>query len=626
MLQSIRDNSQGIIAKVIVGLIIVTFALFGVESLVSLTNGSNAPATVNGEEITEQELYQEVELQRRQILSQMGENADPALLQDDLISQAVLENLIEQKVLVQSATEQGMVISEQLIDQILVSTRDFQVDGRFDRAQFNSVLRSAGLTPLSYRSLLSRDQLISQERFGYQLSSFVLNNEVDSLLALDRQTRDISYFVIPAAPVRADVQISDEAIAEAYEARKASLMTDEQVIVDYLLLERGDMAQDVTISNDELQSQYQAMISNFEAEQERRVSHILIELSEQQSDDQAMAKAQKLADRLAAGEDFAELARTESDDIGSSEQGGDLGFNDKSVFEGPFADALFELNDVGDVSAPVRTEFGYHLIKLTGVQKAEVPSFAEAEEKLREDLVADKVNEIFVDRFKELEDISFSSGDLIEPSEVLGLKIQTSEAFGRNGLSELFSNRHVVEAAFSEEVLEEGVNSAVIELDSDRALVLNVKQHLAPRVKSLDEVEDQLRAELVNSEAAKQLQAKADESVAALNGGTDMISASGTFELVVSSAVDRAATSVPAEIRTEAFRMPAPVDGANYTTVELFDGSFAVVELSKVAAGSAEIADEERAAMTRILANRGGQTDYRAMIETAKASAEIERL
>ena len=629
MLQSIRDNSQSIVAKIIVGLIIVTFALFGVESLVSLTAGSNAPASVNGEEISERDLLQGVELQRRQLLAQMGENADPTLLQDDLIGEAVLERLIEEAVLVQSAQNQNMRISDQLIDQLIVSTSEFQLDGRFDRSQFEATLRNAGLSPLMYRDILRKEKLMEQERFGYLLSSFILPSEVEKVIELDRQVRDVSYFTLPIEPFKAQVSITDDQLKAAYEEQKASLMTDEQVVVDYLLLDREALVGEVVVSDDDLQSQYQALLANFEAQEARGVSHILLEITDEQDDAAAKAKADALYQRLQSGEDFASLAKEASDDIGSSETGGDLGVNTKGAFDEAFEDALFALAEVGDFSEPVRTDFGYHLIKLTAKQKQEAPQFADVEAELRQELSDAKADELYVAQLKELEDISFSAGDLVEPAEVMGLKIQTSKPFSRVGSADgglIGSNPRVVKAAFGDEVLKEQLNSSVIELDRGRAVVVHLNEHLQPRAKDFDEVATSLREQLAEKAASEQLKAKVDAALAELAAGKDIISVSGTAQLAQLSGVDRGNVELPMEVRAELFRMAHPTDKPTYKAVELFDGSYAIVALEKVSAGEQALADRERTAMQRILSSRNGQNDFGAVVEYKKSQAEIERL
>jgi peptidyl-prolyl cis-trans isomerase D len=631
MLQSIRDNSQSIVAKVIVGLIVVTFALFGVESLVSLTTGTQAPATVNGEEIGEQELFRAVELQRRQLLAQMGANADPAALDDNLIRAMVLDRLVDDAVLVQSAREQGMAISPQMLDQMIVGTGDFQIDGTFDRDQFEAVLRNVGLTPLTYRDYLRRETLIEQEKAGYQLSAFVTDGQLKNLLALDRQTRDMAWFELEDAPVRAQIEVTEADVAARYDAQRDLYQTEEQVSIRYLLLDKADLLGDIEVTDAELQGQYQQVLAGFSSDEERGAAHILIEISDERDAAAAEARAQALKKQLDEGADFAALARENSDDPGSSASGGDLGLNARGMFVGPFEDALFALSDEGQVSEPVRTEFGYHLIKLGKIVQTEAPSFDEMQTELREQILAQKGESRYVEQLERLADVTFSSGNLEEPAEELQLDIQTLGPFGRSGGSdEISANPRVLAAAFSPELINDGVNSAPIELDAGRSVVIRVQEHLRPRQQTQDEVADSIRQELLDEKTAARMDELAEGLLAQLKQGADMatLAAAQDQSLIELADVSRASRDLGTEVRAELFRMPQPpAGGASYASVELNTGARAIVALRAVKTPDLDgaVSADELKAMRGYLAGRQGQQDYQDLVRTLKGAAEIEK-
>ncbi len=626
MLQSIRDSSQSIVAKIIVGLIIVTFALFGVESLVSLTAESNAPATVNGEEITQQELYQATELQRRQLLSQMGENADPALLDDGLISTMVLDSLIEQKSLLLAAQDKNMIISDRMIDQMIINTPDFQVEGQFNRNQFEAALRNAGFTPLMYRELLRKERLLEQQRNAYQLSAFAVPSELDRIVALDRQTRDISYFVLPIAAAEKNIQVSEDDVKAKYEAEKSALMTLEQVAVEYILLDKNDLRENIDVSDSELKAQYDQFLASYQAEEQRAVSHILVEVSPNQDDKAALEKIRAVQARIKAGETFEVLARSESDDVGSASAGGDLGLNGKGVFSAPFEESMFALA-VNEVSQPVRTEYGYHLIKVTGISESDVPDFAEMKFKLTDDIVDQKVEAIYVERLELMADITFSAGDLIEPAEVMGLVIHESEPFDRaGGELDITGNAKVVAAAFSNDLIKEKINSAPIELDKERTVVVRVKTHFEPRVQGFDEVSDLLKQELVEQLAGEALAAKAQQAVSDLISGKGIGEVAMSAEVMQESSVSRASEGLPKSVRELAFSLSKPEEGRVVASkTELDDGSVAVVRLNKVDLPKIMLSDDERKSMAMFLATRFGQQEYQSLVSQLKNGAEIER-
>ncbi|MDO6515150.1 MULTISPECIES: SurA N-terminal domain-containing protein [unclassified Neptuniibacter] len=627
MLQSIRDNSQGIIAKIIVGLIAVTFALFGVESLVSLTAGSNAPATVNGEEISQQDLVQGVQLQKRQMLSQMGEDADPALLDDNLISNMVLEGLIEQTVLVQSASDQGLTFSDNMIDQLILTTTDFQQDGQFNRAQFEAVLRNAGLTPMMYRDLIRKDKITEQERAAFMLSAFTLPSELTSIAQLDSQTRDLRYFTLPASSLRSSLNVSDQEIADYYDEHRSEYLTDEQVAIEYLLLERSALETEITVTDEQLESAYQLLIDTFQAQELRHSAHILVAISDEQDDAAAKAKAANIAERIAAGEAFEAIAKTESDDPASAEMGGDLGVNEKGVFSDEFDNALFAL-EKGQVSSPVRTEFGYHIIKLIDIEATEVPSFEKAKADLASDLLNQLSEEEYVAQLERLADISFSSGDLVEPSEVLDLEIQKTELFSRTGSEdEITANPKVLGVAFDEELIKDGLNSTPIELDSGRALVLRVVQHELPREKTLEEVAAMIKEALLDEKVAQALAAQADELIAKLKQGDSLENVATGATVTTLAGVTRTQQDLPQELRSAVFKLPKPAENAmSYAAVDMLDGSKSIVVLDKVTEADVDLKPEEISYMSMMLSNRKGQQDYQDYLTQLKEKAEVERL
>ncbi|MDO6469627.1 SurA N-terminal domain-containing protein [Neptunomonas phycophila] len=625
MLQSIRDNSQGIVAKVIVGLIVVTFALFGVESLVSLTAGSNAPASVNGEEITEQELYQATQIQRRQLLSQMGENANPALLDENVISGMVLESLIEQKALLISAQDKGLYVSDRMLDQMIIETPDFQIDGKFNSDQFQAVLRNAGLTPLMYRDLMRKERILAQEANAYQLSSFVVPAQLKQVVDLETQTRSGNYFTMPLDIEAAKVAVTDDEIKARYDQERSSLTTPEQVVIEYIVLDKQAMRDAITVTDEELQSEYQQRQASFAPQNERHVAHILVEISPDQDDEAALAKAESIKSQLDQGAAFDELAKAESDDIGSAQSGGDLGNVTTGMLSEPFDNAMLALKP-GDVSEPVRTEFGYHIIKLISETESTMPSFEELKRSLEDDIVTRKVESEYVEGLEQLADTTYSAGDLAEPSEVMGLPIKVSAPFDRSGGADVFtSNAQVIEAAFADEQLNEGLNSTPIEIDQDRTMVLRVKDHFEPRELSLEEVSDQLRDQIAYDNASKALNEKADSKLAALNSGTSLSMAADDAQVNALESLSRSASSAPAEVVGKLFAMPHPDGAPTASKAVLADGSVAVIQLTAVTQSEAAENEDTLNAMGQYLASMKGQEAYKMVAKSVTDSAEIER-
>jgi peptidyl-prolyl cis-trans isomerase D len=628
MLQGIRDNSKGIVAKVIVGFIVLTFAMFGVDSLVGLTQGSNAPATVNGEEITERDLYQAAQLQRRSILASMGENADPSSIDDNLLQSMVLNSLIQQKSLLIAASDQDMRISDNMIDDIIVNTPEFQVSGSFNAAQFDAAIRNAGFTRLTYRESIRKDLLLRQQRSGIALSSYVLPSSVKRIVALDRQTRDIRYFSMPIEKVRELTSVSDEAVIKEFEATKNSLNTLEKVEIEYVLLDQQALAKEIKITPSDIEGQYNQIVASFDSQEQRQAAHILVEVSDDVDDDAALKKINALKARIDAGEEFSTLAKEASDDFGSAENGGDLGVVSRGTFETAFEDALYELPE-GDVSAAVQSESGYHLIKALAVTKTQAPSLAESKDAIVAELTVTKAEQLYLEKLEKLTDLAFISGDLADPAAELGLEIKSLPAFSQSGgEDQLSKNSKVIRAAFSEDLIRDRLNSAPIEIDKSNAMVLRVKEHFAVRAQTFEEVAEQLKEQLLTKKALEQLQERAKLAIAEIKETGDANTSSADFELKTLKNISRIDSQAPVEVVVKAFAMAHPkANKVAVDTVTLADNSLAIVIIDKVIdADLSAISAEEMQAIGTALAARLGDQAYGVFVQETQDAAEVERL
>ncbi|HUE92671.1 SurA N-terminal domain-containing protein [Pseudomonas sp.] len=624
MLQNIRDNSQGWIAKTIIGIIVALLALTGVDAIFTSTSNSQNAAAVNGEKITTVELSQAVEMQRRQLLQQLGRDFDASLLDEKLLRESALNGLVERAVLLQGAKDAKFAFSQQALDQLILQTPEFLVDGKFSAERFDQVIRQLGYNRLQFRQMLEQEMLIGQLRAGLANSGFVTDEQVQAFASLEKQTRDFATLTLQADLDA--VVLSDDDIKAYYNAQSSEFMTPEQVVLEYVELNKAAFFDQVEVSAEALQTAYENEIANL-AEQ-RRAAHILLEVNDALNDEQAQAKLVEVQKRLEQGEDFAALAKEVSDDSGSAGEGGDLGFAGPGVYDPAFEEALYAL-DENAVSAPVRSEFGWHLIKLLDVQAPEVPSFASLEEKLQRDLKARQVEQRFVEVAKELEDSAFEASDLVQPAQELGLEVKLTEAFGRQGGSEgLSANRQVIQAAFSDEVLEDGSNSSVIELDPDTVVVVRVKEHSKPEQLPLEQVQDSIRDQLTKVRASEAVKAKGEALLTALRSGqTPIEQADAAQSWQVVEAATRSHEGVEPAVLQTLFRMPKPAnaDTPSFATVSLNNGDLVVLRLNGVSQPEQALSDEDKAMYSRFLASRVGQQDFAAFRKQLEAKADIER-
>jgi peptidyl-prolyl cis-trans isomerase D len=624
MLQNIRDSSQGWIAKTIIGVIVALLALTGVDAIFTSTSNSQNSAEVNGEKITSAELSQAVEMQRRQLLQQLGRDFDASQLDEKLLREAALNGLVERTLLLDSAREAHFAFSQQSLDQLILKTPEFLVDGQFNAERFDQVIRQLGYSRLQFRQMLEQEMLIGQLRAGLANSGFVTDEQVQAFAALEKQTRDFASLTLKA-DLNA-VTLSDDDIKAYYDAQASEFMSPEQVVLEYVELKKDAFFDQVEVTDEALQSAYESDIANL-AEQ-RRAAHILVEVNDELNDEQAQAKLVAVQKRLEQGEDFAALAKEVSDDSGSAGEGGDLGFAGPGVYDPAFEEALYALSE-NAVSAPVRSQFGWHLIRLLAVQAPEVPSFASLEEKLKRDMKAGQVEQRFVEVSKDLESSAFEASDLAQPAQELGLQVKTTEAFGRQGGMEgLIANPQVIQAAFSSEVLEDGSNSSVIELDPNTVVVVRAKEHNKPEQLPLEQVAESIRAQLTKVRASEAVKARAEEQLAALREGqTPVTQADAKQGWDVVEAASRSQEGVEPVVLQALFRMPKPeaADKPTFAGISLSNGDYVIIRLNSVSQPQQALSDEDKAMYSRFLASRIGQQDFAAFRKQLEEKADIER-
>ncbi|QXI13912.1 SurA N-terminal domain-containing protein [Pseudomonas zeae] len=622
MLQNIRDNSQGWIAKTIIGVIVALMALTGFDAIFKATTHKNEAAKVNGDEISQNELSQAVDMQRRQLMQQLGKDFDASLLDEKMLRESALKGLIDRKLLLQGAEQAKFAFSEGALDQVILQTPEFQVDGKFSSDRFDQVIRQLGYSRMQFRQMLAQEMLIGQLRAGVAGSGFVTDAEVLAFARLEKQTRDFATLNVKADP--AAVKLTDDEVKAYYDEHAKEFMTPDQVIIDYVELKKSSFFDQVAVKDEDLQAAYQKEIANLS--EQRRAAHILIEVNDKTTEAQAKAKIEDVQARLAKGEKFEALAKEFSQDPGSANNGGDLGYAGPGVYDPAFEKALYSLSK-DQVSEPIRTDFGYHLIKLLGVEAPEVPTLASLKDKLTRELKAAQVEQRFVEATKQLEDSAFEASDLAQPAADLKLTVHTSKPFGREGGEGVAANRAVVTAAFSTEVIDEGANSTAIELDPETVIVLRSKEHLKPAQLPLENVSAAIRTQLTKEHASAAAKTKAEKLIADLRDGkAPLDKAVEGQNWKATEAATRGQEGVDPAVLQALFRMPKPAakDKPTFTSVTLPDGSLMIVRLNGVNEAAAPT-DEEKVQYRRFLASREGQQDFAAYRKQLEAQADIKR-
>lgn len=624
-IQRIRDNSQSLISKIIVGLIVLTFAVFGLESIRGGSDASGV-ASVNGTEITNSELARASERVKNRLLSLMGEDGDPNLVDEAQVKNEALKELIRRQLMLQDADEQGLFVSDKQIDKNIVDTPAFQVSGVFDRQTYETLLRNVGYRPSDYKTELGNDLKLQQLLLGISQSAFSTRMEIDQAIRLDRQGRDIAYMTVVAGDLASAENITAADVEKWYQAHQDQYLTEESVRIQYLELRRSDFVDQVEVSDAELDQQYQQEVEGLKLRQERRAAHILVSVDDR-SDAAALDKIREVQAKLVAGGDFATLATEYSDDPGSAEIGGDLGYTEKGAFPKPFEEALFSL-EIGQLSDIVETDFGYQIIKLLDIRDLQAPSFDEIRDQLADDIKYRKAEELFVTAEEELSNDSFSAGDLEEPAENLGLVVQETDFFSRAGGSDVISaDPKIRRTAFSKEVLE-GMNSELITLAPDHIVVIRLKEHKPAAILPLAQVTDEIRDHLIQALARQKAEQKAQQMVVELRDGATptQITQTYNYQWTIVDKVKRNQQDLDPEIIRKVFQMPTPdLGGKTISSLTQDNGDALVIILTRVYDGEVgDLNDQEIKPLYQLLANQTGSFEYLEYQSMLNDIADIE--
>jgi len=631
MLQTIRERAQGWIAWVIVIFISIPFALWGIQSYLGV-GAEPVVATVNGIEITERALDNQYREFRARLRDRLGTAYRPELFDDKVMRGQVLEQMIRDTLLTQTAQNLGLRVSDRELRGTILSDPAFQKDGHFDNATYEHMLALQGMAPPQFEDALRR-QIVSTQLLRAIITTEILpDREFAAAVRLDRQQRRLSFIRVPKSTFLSDEPVSDAEVAAYYEANRSRFQIPERVRVQYLVLDVESIVPPQVPDEQALREHYDAEKNRFTRPERRRVRHILIALETEAGKAEENAAEVDIADireRIAGGEDFAALAKELSQDPGSATQGGDLGFIERGLLAPALDQAAFAL-DAGQLSEPVHSRFGYHLIEVTAIDPGETKPFTAVKSELIADLKRRGNESLFFDLAERLANLSYESPNSLEPAaEALGLELRTSDWIDRSGGAGILAHPKVLAAAFSDEVLLEGNNSDLIESDHDQlqAVVLRVPEHEEATAKPLDAVRDEITTILRDQRAAAAAAAKAAELTDALTAGEPLAEIAGDYRVERFGLVVRNAEQIPAQILDFAFTLNRPSQGSqSYGSLSLNGGDSAVVILGEVVDGSLEDLDEAtRDRMREGLTQDIGRAYYQDLLADLRSRADITR-
>ncbi len=622
MFEAIRSNRR--IVQVILGLIVVTFAFFGVESYLSRIGSDNSLATVGDTKIGPAEFENALRRQQDQMRAQAGGKIDIAQLNTPEIRHAVLEGLVNQRLLTLYASDARLAVSAEQLREVIGSIEQFQSDGKFSRELYERVLRSQGLSQTGFEAQLRRDVALQQVTAAVGTSAIAARKSARQLLALQLEERSVATAKISAEELAGEVAVGDEQVQAYYDANQSRFKLPARVRADYVVLDRQKFIEGIQVDEAAVKEWYDGHQDRYGRDEERSARHILIELAADAPDEQ-VAKATERAEKILAevrnngGHDFAEVAKRESEDPGSAANGGDLGFFTRDAMVEPFADAVFALQE-GAISDVVRSDFGLHIIQLTGIHPAQVKPLEEVRASIESDLRQQQAAREFAHAAENFANLVYEQPDSLSPAaEQFGLEVQSSDWIARDGAAAPFDNERLLKALFSADALERKLNTEAVDLGDGRLISARVSEYEPEGIESVAEVREEIVAQLKLAAASEAAAARGRELIAKLEAGEQV-----TLSFAEPSKITRGARDIDSQVRRAVFALPASGKLPAYGGATADDKDFVVFRIDSVS--TPDIADTDprltalRSQYERLLAER----DLQAFLAELRRKYKVE--
>ena len=632
MLSAIRERATGWIAWIIVILIALPLAATGLYSYFSDSGSAAEVAVVNDTKITPDALNNAYQQERQRLAQMFGGRLDPSLINEDAMRRQVLERMINEALITEYVVKQGYRIPDATLAAIIRGQEVFHENGQFSPELYSVLLRNNGLTPQAYEARLRVGESVSQFQGGVFGSAFATPYEIDQIRRLQNQERDLVYLTVDAESYLKGVEIGEADIKAYYEQNLQRFQRPERVRLAYVELNGEQLADAVEIDEPALQARYEELkASRYTEGGRRQARHILIELPQDATAEQVSAAEAELAQlrqQIVAGElDFAAAAKQHSDDPGSAAAGGDLGWVDRGVMVEPFEKATYALGK-GELSGPVRSPYGLHLIEVTDVEPEKVTSFAEARDELRREMAADQVKSQLATLSTRLANLAYEHPDDLETAaSELGLEVRRSDWIGANGgVTGIGASPKVREAAFSDEVLRERRNSEVLELEDGRVVVVRVAEHQPAEPLPLAEVAGQIERQLRQERGAALARETGESLRAKLVEGAnpaELSKATESVALAEPGFITRNSAEVPPPIVAAAFELPKPDGAASVGATTLPGGDYVVIQLREVRDAQADTEAPQTAELERRLTQAQANATVGDLVSALRKDAKV---
>jgi len=627
MLDKLREGSQGVAAKVVLSVIILSFALAGVSSYLG-GRGASVAVMVNDQEISQASVEQAYKNERARLQKQYGEQFDMLAANPNFAQQVraqATQGLISEALIAQAISEMGLRVGDEQVKNEIRKMAEFEVNGTFNNDKYLSLLRRATYTPAQFSASIKQDLVRRQLLQMLVGSEFVLPNEVTAANQLQAQKRVAKVLTVSASAFETNDKISENELTAYYDKNKQLFQYPEQVSVDYVLLDAASLTDQVSFTQADIETYYDHHQSDYQRAERRKVAHILVK----GDSDAAKQKATAVLAELQNGADFAKLATSKSDDSYSAKKQGELAWFERGVMDPAFDNAAFLLTKEAPLSAVVKTQFGYHIIKLLDVEKAQTLPFADVQKQVESAVKLEKTNDLYYELQQKLGDVAFESPDnLDEAAGAIGSDVLHTALFSAQQAPSVLADKAVLRTVFDADFRNEGMNSELIELSDSKAIVVRVNEYKTAAAQPLSEVSDVIAAQIKTEKSRAKVQDFVKSVTVKLNANESVASLLAEKEIEFSSDLtfSRYNRDYDYKVIQKVFKLVKPT-AAQVTRdwVTTSNGDYAVIELSKVIDVDPSATDNTaKEQIEKMLERAASEATYQALISQLMENADIK--
>lgn len=621
MFDFVHGNKK--LIQIILALIILPFAFWGVDSYNQSGSSAEVVATVDDAKITQREFDNGLRQQQDRLRQMLGANFDPAMLDSPEIRRSVIDNLVVQRLLTERAKAIGLVVSDVQMARVIQGIEAFQDNGKFDKKRYEAALANQSMSPLMFEVRLRGDLLGQQMRDAYLQNGFASSSVADNVIRLYEQQRVVSTSPVSFQPFMAQAQVDEAALQKYYEQNQKEFQVQEQAKVEYVKFSADNLLSKAEVSAEDARKYYDEHQSEFGAPEERQAAHILVTAAAaapQAEQDAAKAKAEQLLQQVRLNPTkFAELAKQNSQDPGSAANGGDLGFFGRGMMVKPFEDAAFALKQQGEITALVKSDFGYHIIKLLSVKPARLLPFDEARESIIDKLRRQKATDMFAELAEKFSNTVYEQSDTLKPAaELTGAKIEQSGWLVKGAAAGEPWTAKMLQAVFADEVIKDKRNTAAIEVAANTLVAARILEYKPASVQSLSEAQATIRQKLLSQQAMEMAIKQGEALLEQLQRGDKP-----KLDWAAAQTISRAQPgTLDAELARKIFQADTTVL-PRYVGAKTQQNGYMLVRVEAVKEAG-NLGDEKRTSYVQKLRQLTGEEMFRAYQADAKQQAAIK--